>query len=787
LRAANVKLKAASNRSRIQAYPGHKDIGENYDISGETITGTITWSTATKTVVGSGTAFKTELHINSWIQAADTGGEVFVVAQIIDDTHFISERLPTVSMAVGKQARYLYTMCENNRQRAVQKRGNSLTLNKQDIYFTGDGQLFLNGVATGFFATRTPKRLQRELDGTYTEMPIGWGTPPPNPDVQPDTGGALGMQAGKYSSLFSWYNSNTKGFSNPQISAAGQPIPVKQHAATDITIVASGWLKATFTTTLNTKSFVDANVVIGTGAIDTTSAHSLTTGDAVKLRNFGGAFPVPTAGGVLVAAKTYYAIVVDATHIKLARTKYLALAGTPIVYASAAGGGTNNLYTIPANADGIKVWGSQSGGGVTATNQSLFSQGPWLEAAIIMLTDLDVSDVAHFEYLDGGLGAFASGDNFAPPQCEFLSDFANTLMYVSAYGTPTTALPLGTSPGNYVLPTKATNPEGVPPAWRVSVGDTITGFANGVGRMFTLTPKGVPFVTPTGNTELARLLPTGLDLPFTSRPFWTKGANSPTNLIVVQGDLFVYTGQTLMRSPSNADDNNVVPYQIGLPVTDLTDSFFDGYTHLFHDPFYQEVCIVSAATKKNNAGFWISEILPYSLQKNEWQPLIEVSSDTRDMIVSGGATVNNRLDFLAGGRAPAGAFSIGTFRYGELSGLPIDYYVAFQPSDSGVEEKQKKVNSVRVTGNGSSRHLQIFGARAGGSINITDIENGTNSLSGPIAIPDSVGLARDFNTNHLVPRLQIWGIRLDGTYSGTGPLDRFDEIVADVDVHGMAQ
>jgi hypothetical protein len=779
IRAANIKLKAALDRARIEAYPGHLDIGENYDLSAETLTGTITWSTATNVVVGAGTKFTTELHIDSFIQAADTGGEVFVVNEIIDDTHFINERPPTSSMAVGKQARYLYTMCENNRQRAVQRRGNSITVDKQDIYFAGDGQVFLNGVATGFCATRAPKRLQRELNGTYTEMPVGFPTPPIQPTIQADTGGAKGMQAGKYSFLFSWYNSKTQGFSNPCDVCKTDAL-----TSADLTIAAGGRIAVGFKPTLQRLDFVDGDVTIATGNIHHV-AHGLLTGESVKIHDLSGAWPLAT-GGLLLNTIAYYVIKIDADNFKLARTSYLALAGTPIVYSSAAGTGTHSLYICPANADGFIVWGSQSGGGVTAVNQSNFSQGAWLQAQIVMLTDLiGPLDAAEVEYLDAELGAVASGDNFAPPDCEFITDFANTVQYISCLGTANTTNPLGTSPGNYVMPTKATNQEGVPPDWRVSVGDTITGFANGVGRLFTLTPTGVPFVTPTGNTELARLLPTGLDLPFTSRPFWTKGANSPTNLLVVQGDLFVYTGQTLMRSPSTADENNVVPYQIGLPVTDLTDSFFDGYTHLLHDPFYQEVCIVSAATKRNNAGFWISEILPYSLQKNQWQPIITVSSDTRDMIVSGGATVNNRLDFLAGGRAPSSAFSIGTFRYGAPSGLPIDCYFCYQPEDSGSETRAKQIRSVRATGQTYTPQIQVHGAKKGGSISIDDIENGTNPIA-TINIPPSTGLQLQFQTNYLVNNLGLWALRFSDTYPGTGPILRLDELEAEIGVHGVA-
>jgi hypothetical protein len=602
---------------------------------------------------------------------------------------------------------------------------------------------------------------------------MGFDKAPPPPTINPVAGGWKGMQAGNYSKMVSYWNSVTGGFSNPS------PLIKKNSGgAVDITLTAGQRFEYDFTNSLvnmpaNADGFIIwgsqsgggvaainlsnfnqgawlavkkirttaytvaiADVTAATDTINFPTGHKFKTADSVF---------VGTTFGTLTAGTEYFAIVIDGSNIKLADTAVLANAGT-----------AHDITAAPG--------------------------------APISLRSLNVANnKTYIEYLDAEMGAVASGDNDSPVDCEFITEFANQIFLVSCLGNSTALSPLGTSPGNYVMPMKSSNREAFPSDWRVSVGDEITGFANGVGRMFCLTPNSVPFVTPTGRTELARLSPTLLDLPFTSRPFWTKGGVSPKNILVVQGDVFVYTGRTLLRSPTNAD-TNMMPFELGLPIADLTANWYDGHVKLEHDGKNQQVCLISSATHKNVAGFWVSQILPYSLQKNEWQPIIELTSDTRDMIVSGTANVGGRLHILAGGRAPAGAFTMSTFLYDEAtSGTPVAYYVAFQPTDMGEEGLQKYIRSFRLTARIRGGIIQVHGTRAGGSISITDIENGTNSLSGNITVPAAAGLARAFKIKYDVKGLQIFSVRIAGEWPGTGDVDRLDEFVLDGGVHGIAQ
>lgn len=767
LRGKNVIIRGQRGRAKLENYPGSKDLSEDYNINAETLTGTLTWAADSHAVSGSGTLFTTETAVGDTLLV---GTEPCVVREITSDTSLTADRPGQLGQS-GVTARYMFRMFEIGKKRGVLRRGNAIEVERKDIILAGGGTLFLNGTTTSITATKRPKRLQRAAAGTYTEKVMGFDAIPPLPVITATTGGWKGMLAGKYSFMLSYWNSVTDGYSNP----CG---PIKKDGGgTALTIAAGGRFEFDFTTALvNMPSNADGFVIWGTpsgGGVTSvneslyaagawqrvkkirTTAYSIGDADVDpstdqvtiaghKFRT-GDSIYVGTTFGGLTAGTEYFAIVVDANTVKFATTAANANAGTAIDITGDPGG------TVSVRA-------------------------------------LKVSDDKTFiEYLDGEMGGVASGTNDAPQDCSFVTEFANQVFFISALGKVTATNAIGTSPGNYVLPEKAGNHEAVNLDWKVSVGEEITGFANGVGRLFCLTANGIPFVTPTGRTELARLSGSGtLDMPFTSRPFWTKGGIAPNNLIVIQGDVFLYTGRTVLRSPSNADENTV-PFEIGLPVADLTASWYQGHVFLGHCGKNQQLCLISSATHRNNAGYWVSQILPLNLQTNQWQPIIEVSSDTRDMIVSGVATVNGRMEFLAGGARFGTTPSIGTFRYDEAAGVAVPWYVVFQPSDLGEEALQKFIRSFRVTARTSAAIIQVHGARAGEDVSITDLEDGTNSISGNISVTAASGIVRARMIKQLVSRLQLFTIRYADEWPGTGSVNRLDELVLDVDFHGGRQ
>ena len=680
-RGENVFLKGAEGYLKIKNFHGNKDLSEDYDISGETLTGTLAWNDGSEEVTGTGTAFLTELHTGQFIIA---GTEVFCVRRVESDTVFYAERAASTTDA-GETARFLPVLFEIDKTRGVLRRGNAVKIDKGDILLVGDGTFYRNGTSTTFTATNTVKRLEYASGGTYSEKPFGFSATPPLPTVTVGAGGTKGMMAGKYSFMISYWNSVTLGFSNPS------DVLKTDNAAAVITIAAGGKFTFDFTASLVGK---------------------------------------------------------------------------------------------PDNADGFIIWQSLSGGGVTATNDSYYANGPWQLAAKVKISDLAAGDTYVHEALDAELGMVATGDNDAPPECEFLAEFSNTVFAISALGKKTGGNPLGTNPGNYALCAKASNKEAFPYGWAVSVGDEINGFAAGIGRLFCLTEKGIPFITATGRTEIARLVPTLIDFPFTSRPFWTKGGINPYQICIIQGDVFLVSGGRVLMSPRNSsEDSN--PFNIGLGIQDLLDGIPGGHFFLRNDPKNQQLLVIASAVEKNDAGYWISKIFPLDLESNQWQPTVKLSSDTRDMIVSGADVVNDRLEFLAGGRVSGGAFEVKTYRYDEADGATeVPYFFAIQPTDNNQETRAKRIKSVRVTGRVTNPVVQIHGARFGGNISIDDIEAGTNSISGDILLESATGISRAIKKNVVVKDLEIWSLRFSGEWSGTGDVDEIEEIVVEIEAHG---
>ena len=779
-RAVNCRLEGTDGPPKIVATRPSKDLSINYDLSAETLTGSITTNEGDTAVSGAGTAFTTELHVGQMIfLEKGTSTDVLVVRRIESDTSFIADR-PAVETIGGGTGYWLPTAYfDVGGKRGVLRRGNAVRIDRGDIVMVGDGNLFLEGTDTGFAATRKPKRLARQTDGTYIENPLGFDTTPTTPAVGGVAGGTKGMLGGNYSYQFSWYNSATKGFSNPS-----DPAKVDSLTALDIYVGPGGRAQVDFTTTLAVKTFLDAAVTIGTGEINFGAAHGRLTGDPVKLRNFGGALPVDTGtGSALASAKTFYVIKTGANTLKLARTKALADAGTAIVFTSAAGGGTHVLYSMPANADGFRVWQSASGGGVALVNDTNFANGPWYKASEILLTDLTSSHIGYVECVDAALGAISSGDNDAPPECEFVTEFANYLMWISALGNATGSSKNGTSPGNYVLCQKQSNVEAAPSDWAVSVGEEITGFAGGIGRLFCLTARAMPFISATGRTEISRLVPTGLDLPFTSRPFWSKGGISPHQVVTVQGDVFAWSGGKLLMSPRGSGEFTN-PFEISTPVDDLTADWANGYVLLKHDPKNQQILAISSAVRKNVDGYWETDILPFDLATNTWQPLIRLTNSSRDMIVSAAEIIADRLEFLAGGRITGGSgYSAGTFRYDEADGTSVPFWFFVTPADLGEEFRRKRVHSVRLTGRFEDAEVKVYGTRDGGEFDLDAVEAGTGALA-TVTLDDAAAITRQFRKKWRVRRLDLAGFRFAGVWAGTGEPSRIDEMVVELDVTG---
>lgn len=119
-----------------------------------------------------------------------------------------------------------------------------------------------------------------------------------------------------------------------------------------------------------------------------------------------------------------------------------------------------------------------------------------------------------------------------------------------------------------------------------------------------------------------------------------------------------------------------------------------------------------------------------------------------------------------------------TFAFDE--GLGNTWFIALQLSDSGDELRDKVVKSFRVTGKMTNPKARVYGYGPQEDINVQDIEQGTNSKTGVIGMPDTtqVQQSRRFPIN--VKNAMMHTIRIDGIWDGSGLRDSIHEIVMEV-------
>jgi hypothetical protein len=121
---------------------------------------------------------------------------------------------------------------------------------------------------------------------------------------------------------------------------------------------------------------------------------------------------------------------------------------------------------------------------------------------------------------------------------------------------------------------------------------------------------------------------------------------------------------------------------------------------------------------------------------------------------------------------------------------PIDYFLAYQMMDNGSENRDKKIDTIRITGKGKSIAVQIHAASPGDALSRQNIEDGVSPRH-TTTFADSTEVTRYKEKKVKIKNLSIWTARYSGTDDGqdedaNGELvrDRLDELVILGDTHG---
>jgi hypothetical protein len=702
-RGENLVLRGPSDNPYFEVFGGNLDLDEDYALADFALTGTVSCYVNSTTVGGSGTLFRTELHLGQHILIDQY---VLAVKEILSDEYFICSRAPTGSASGTGYG--LPQLSELNGKRCVMMSGNAIEFGKGHLIAVGSGEMFVNGEPLEgeslIASSRAQAAIYRPATDDYVVAPLGFDTVPPVPEVTMTTGGTKGMVVGnKHSFMVSYWTGSpegTDGYSNPS------PVVKKAPDASLLQI----------TSTNNRFSF-----------------------------DF-----------------------------------------------------TPSLVDMPAHAQGFIIWGSQAGKKskstagdtftVTSPNETLYENGPWYKVAEILTDDLEAGDTYVLEYLDTEIGEEVTGGNYPPPGGEFVVKIDGRPVIVSCLGKATTEDGGGSNPGPSCVVGKFSNPDGFPLEWSASVGGTIIGTFEGVGRWFMSTPNALEFIVSTGlygqQTEGGRTV----DLPIISRPYWKTGASNRYSILLVDDTLYGRSGGRFFKSVGYGDEN-VKKYDFGSVVDDITRDWNDGYVFAANDPKNTQIVFVHTAAYKNDEGYWVSELLPYSLFNDAWLPKVVLSSPNADMIVSGVATVDEKLEFLCGGR---GGFKTYRFGAGDTALTAMPYYLIWQISDDGMENQSKAIKAVRPSGKFTDMVVQVHGAKPGQQISVTNMEDGAATesgayFSGDIAFADTTAPTRYLERKVKIRDLAVYALRISGEWDGTGIKDRLEELVVEMETHGRSR
>lgn len=454
----------------------------------------------------------------------------------------------------------------------------------------------------------------------------------------------------------------------------------------------------------------------------------------------------------------------------------------PSVQSAAVTIANNDRITItfPAmdTTNGQNAWGVW----VTTYAESLgadlnYLLGPWFR--LDQYTGNTAGFSTNIEWTDAEVerNDIVTFNNDAPVQAERVVLFNNNPIWISCQGIGSATI---TSPGPFIFPAKPGNVEAAPVdvATDTSPSEIILGALLAEGRLFLLT---------TNHLEVGLSTPSDL-IPIIIQPYWSSGFKGPYQLCSVNDTLYGFPTSGPTRSSAEAviGQDEVLPDEgFAAPVQEITSQWIRGQVMVAHDPVNDAVCFFHSGNALNVSGFWTTRVLVFGLQQDRWIGEVTFSSTTQDMIISGVATVSGYLEFLMGGRLSNNTVSVGTYRFDQIAGATVDWYVAPVFSDLDSELRGHVVKRLRATVKTTSGSFGVFGTQPTESVDITSLEAGnSSSLTGEVAIPNSTSVTFSAQLQVNVPNLSQSTVRLQGQYAGSGNLERVDEICYEAAVLG---
>lgn len=275
-----------------------------------------------------------------------------------------------------------------------------------------------------------------------------------------------------------------------------------------------------------------------------------------------------------------------------------------------------------------------------------YLNGPWFFHSQVTTADVPAAGGAwEIEWYDAEVEGqeLASFDNDPPSQAELIELLNFTPVWISCRGkgfTRGATTVIDPSPGPFIEPAKQRNIEAAPARiqFASSPPEVIIGATSGEGRIYLLTPDHLQIAQATPDPSVPVLI----------RPFWKGGFATIEQLVVLEGgDLYGHTMRGPMRQiGSRLEEPNVW----AADVEEIMRDWLPGHVLLGYNPLRNFILFYHIFDHLNDAGYWTTRVLGFSLSHNFWAFDRLMTSDTQDQIVSGLTTVGNNLELLVGGR-----------------------------------------------------------------------------------------------------------------------------------------
>lgn len=748
LRGENMWIrKSRFGQPYAEGYTGNQDLGET--IATKTLTGTLEWSTTTKVVTGTGTAFLSELGLGC-VVLGDGGAnltEVFVVTKITSDTLFTAERVPTAD-ASGKIGYVLPVIFPVGTDRGTCIRGNVVQFTKGHYLGVGDGTFRVNGSALNatLALSSTPQfALFNPTTGLYTQDDVGIDPVTTLPTLTAVTIDATITNASNATPIVITVT-GSHGLYNGQTGVVIAGVTTNTAA------------NGTWTITKLTNSTFSLNGSVGNGA-------------------YGGGGTI-TGAQSLMRAGQYSVRLYNKSTTTLGYSQPSAIIG-PVTLTATQSMQLVFNSAMPTDGNAYDIYVTPFEDYNTVTIEARY-MGPWFKilgtdtAPDTSVTATDLIDGTHttgresgttyiFNFADSEVQSaqnVATFDNFQPKDAAYVDISSGLPIYLSCLGKGNVGKTEGTSPGPAAIPAKPSNPEAVflKKAITTAGGDYIVGAFNIKSRIFALCQN-----------SLQALLLTTVDFePIAFRSLWNAGFRNPYNACAVKEYIYADSTHGIVRSVAGGDDS-AMEFEFA---DDMRDFFVGepcGHKFVAYDPKNKAVCYFYSGAERRS-GYWVTLVRPFMIGTQTWNPPIVLKKTNTDFIVSGVATIGDQLVFLAGGRTSGGSISVGTYVFDGGDSEDKDWYLAWNFTDSGVPHHGKIIDGYSVIGRfAGNTQLDIHGIIDDGEIDIDGLADNSASKQSDTIGNLSTLYRRRLRETDWGP-YSVWTARLSGGYSTTPDL-----------------